>query len=281
MKKLVILGTLATFGTLSAASAAALFGITADNKLVSFDTAAPSTFLSSVNITGLFDADGVTPNSNGSILNFAARPGANAGEFQLYGVDGNANFYQISLGGVATLVSSGFTPAGFSAGFAYDPFNNNFAYADDAAGNYSITVGGAATTNANLNYAGGGTPSIFGLAIDPSFGTIFGLDATTDTLSASFDPLFPTNGKLTQVGSLGINVTSFGGFVVDWDGNLFASLSQDGLSSSLYSINSTTGEASSLGNFGGAGLVSIAVPEPSAILLGGFGFIAILRRRRN
>lgn len=280
MKKSVILGSLASLGLLSVSSAASLFGVTTDNKLVSFDTASPSTFLSSVTITGLFDADGVTPNLNGSILNLTARPGVNSGEYSLYGIDNNANIYQIGLGGAATLVSSGFTPAGFSAGFAYDPFNDNFVFGDDTGGNYSITTAGAVTTNANFTYAGGGTPSIFGMGIDPGFGTVYVIDAETDTLSTSFDPLFPSAGELTPVGSLGFDVTSFGGLVVDWDGNLYASLSVDGLTSSLYSIDTLTGAATPLGGFGGAGLVSVAVPEPSVALLGSIGVLALFRRRR-
>ncbi|MES2437882.1 MAG: DUF4394 domain-containing protein [Verrucomicrobiota bacterium] len=276
MKTTMILGTLASMGLLSAASAASLFGVTTDNKLVSFDTAAPGSFTSSVTITGLFDADGVTPNPGGSILNLAYNPT----DARLYGIDNNANFYQINLGGAATLVSSGFSPAGFSAGFAYDPFNNNFVFADDAAGNHSITTAGAATTNANFTYAGGGTPSIFGLAIDQSFGTVFAIDAVNDSLSTSINPLFPTNSELSLVGGLGIDVTAFGGLVVDEDGNVFAALSTDGLTSGLYSIDPLTGAATSLGSFGGAGLASIAVPEPSAALLGGLGLLAIFRRRR-
>lgn len=281
MKKCVLLGSLASLGLLSLAPAAGLFGVTADNRLVSFDTASPSTFISSAAITGLVGADGSTPDANGAIMNLAARPGANPGEFSLYGIDGNANFYQISTGGTATLVNSGFTPAGFNAGFAYDPFNDNFIYADDAAGNYSITTVGAVTQNPDLTYAGSGTvPSVFALGIDPGFGTIFAIDAATDAFSMSTDPLFPDNGELTEVGALGIDVASFGGMVVDEDGNIFAALSEDGLSTSLYSIDSLTGTASAIGGFGGASLVSIAVPEPSAALLGGIGMLVLFRRRR-
>lgn len=276
MKKSAILGTLASLGLLSAASAASLFGVTDDNRLVSFDTSAPATFTSSVTITGLFDADGTTPNPNGSILNLTYNP-MNG---QLYGIDNNANFYQINLGGVATLVSAGFSPAGFSAGLAYDPFSSNFVYGDDAAGNYSITPGGTVTINPNFTYAGGGTPSIFALAIDPDFSTPFTLDSETDRLAVSIDPLFPAGSELNVVGSLGIDVTSFGGLVVNWDGTLYASLSTDGITSGLYSIDPNTGAATSLGGFGGAGIASLAIPEPSAALLGGLGVLFLFRRRR-
>jgi len=237
--------------------------------------------LSSATITGLFDGDGLTPNSNGSILNLAARPGNDPGTFLLYGIDNNANIYTVNLGGAATLVSAGFSPAGFNAGFAYDPFNNNFVYAGDDAENFSLSLAGAAMANPNFTYAGGTTPSIFGLGIDPSFGTPFAIDAANDSLSSTINPLFPTQSELTIVGGLGVDVASFGGLVVDWDGNLFASLSTDGLTSSLYSIDPATGAATSLGGFGaGVGMSAIAVPEPSSALLGGLGVLALLRRRR-
>lgn len=287
MKKSYILGSLASLAMLPAASAAALFGVTTDNKLVSFDPSAPSVFQTSATITGLFDADGTTPNPNGSILNLTARPGTNPGDFQLYGIDNNANVYTINLGGVATLVSSSFTPAGFSAGLAYDPFNDKLVYAGDNAENFTLSLAGAATANPNLTYSNPivgtpPTPSIFGLGIDPSFSTVFAIDAVNDSLSTSFDPNFPGDSELTILGGLGVNVTSFGGLVVNWDGTLYAAMSTDGLTSSLYSINSATGAATSLGGFGaGVGLTTIAVPEPSAALLGGLGMLALLRRRRH
>jgi hypothetical protein len=274
MKQNIALGMLASLGLLSTTSAATLFGVTTDNKLVSFDTSAPSVFQTSVTITGLFDA-------NGTILSLSART-TSPESFHLYGVDDSARVYTINLGGVATLVPSGFSPAGFNAGFAYDPFNDNFVYAGDNAENFTLSLTGVATTNPNFTYAGGGTPSIFGLGIDPGYGTAFAIDALNDSLSTSINPNFPGDSELTILGGLGVDVASFGGLVADWDGNLFASLSTDGLTSSLYSINSTTGAATSLGSFGaGVGISSIAVPEPSAALLGAFGALALLRRRRN
>lgn len=281
MKKTLLAGCLGSLALHSAASAAALFGVTTDNLLVSFDSSAPSVFQTSVTITGLFDADGTTPNPSGSILNLTARPGTNPGDFQLWAIDNNANVYTINLGGAATLVSAGFTPAGFAAGFAYDPSKDNFVYAGDNAENFTLSLTGTASANPALTYAGGGTPSVFGLGIDPFLGTAFAIDAANDSLSTSINPLFPGDSELTILGGLGVDVTAFGGLAVDFDGNLLASLSTDGLTSSLYSINSTTGAATSLGSFGaGVGLTAIAVPEPASALLGGLGLLALLRRRR-
>ncbi len=287
MKNTIILGVLTSLGFLSNASAATLFGVTTENSLVSFDSSAPSVFQTSVTITGLFDADGTTPNSNGSILNLTARPGANSKNFQLWAIDNNANVYTINLGGAATLVSAGFNPAGFAAGFAYDPFNDNFVYAGDNAESFSLSLTGSATANPDLTYAGGGAASIFGLGIDPDFGTVFAIDAGNDSLSTSFDPNFPGAGsELTIVGGLNVNVASFGGLAVDFDGNLFASLSTDGISSGFYSVNKSTGEASLIGNFttGVSAITAAPVPDGGttcAFLGGTFACLGLLRRKQR
>ncbi len=277
MKSLNAMGLL--LASAGFASAATFFGVTDTNELVSFDATNPVVFQTSVQITGLFDADGVTPNLNGSILNLSARPGAAPGTFQLYGIDNNANVYTINLGGVATLVSAGFTPAGFSAGLAYDFFNDNFVYAGDNAENFTLSLTGTPTANPDFTYAGGGTPAIFGLGIDPSFNTVFAIDAENDSLSTSIDPNFPGDSELTILGGLGVDVTSYGGLVVDWDGNLLAALSTDGLTSELYSIDALSGNAALVGSFS-QGLTTIAIPEPSSALLGLLGAAALLRRRR-
>lgn len=288
MKKTITFGMLASLSLLSATSAASLFGITTENKLVSFNSSTPAVFQTSVTITGLFDADGTTPNPNGSILNLAARPGTNPGDFQLWAIDNNANVYTINLGGAATLVSADFTPAGFAAGFAYDPFNDNFVYAGDNAENFSLSLTGAATANPDLTYAGGGAASIFGLGIDPNFGTVFAIDAVNDSLSTSIDPTFPGASELTIVGGLGTNVASFGGLAADFDGNLFASLSTDSFSSGLYSINTSTGKASLIGNFttGLSAITAAPTPVPDggttfALLGGTLAGLGLLRRKQR
>lgn len=261
-------------------SAATFFGVTEDNELVTFDSSNPGTFLTNTPITGLFDADGTTPNLNGSILNLSARF-TSPGNFQLYGIDNNANVYTLNLGGVASLISSSFSPAGFNAGLAHDPFNDNFVYAGDNAENFSLSLAGAATANPNFTYAVGGTPAIFGLGIDPFLGTAFAIDALNDSLSTTSEIGFPVDSELSIVGGLGVDVTAFGGLVVDFDGNLFASLSEDGNSSSLYSIDSATGAATLVGAFS-KGVGTVTIPEPSAALLAGFGVLGfIARRRRN
>lgn len=260
--------------------AAILLGVTSGNELVEFDTSAPSSFLSSVAITGLKAVDGVTNDPGAVLLNLAYNP-ANG---QHYGVDSNANFYSIARSGAASIIDNTFAPAGFDAGFDYDPFSGGFLFASDAAENVIIGVNGARTTNPALAFAAGDpnasfTPAIFGVGIDPDFGTTYMIDGTLDVLVTSVDPNFS---EIFTIGSLGINVSSFGGLTVDGDGILWGALSTDGLTSSLYTFNTTTGAAAPAGSFGGAGINAIAaVPEPSRAVLGLIGLAGLVFRRRR
>ena len=275
MKTLKVLSVM--LASASFAGAATTWGVTTNNELVSFSSSSPGSFLSVAPISGLFASDGVTSDPSAYIINLAFNP--TSGQFM--GIDSNANVYSVSFSGSTTLLNNTFAPTGFAAGFAYDPFNNNFVYAGDNAENFSISQAGSASANANFTYAGGGSPAIFALGIDPFFGTAFTIDSLTDSLYTSTNPLFPTNSELSLVGELDLDVTGFGGLVVDDDGNLLAALSTDGITSGLYSIDSVTGSSTLIGNFGpGVGLTAIAVPEPSASLLGALSALFLLRRRR-
>lgn len=263
--------------SVSLASAATFWGVTDSNNLVSFDSTSPSSFLSSVSITGLVAPDGVTTDPLAFIVNLSFNP--TTGEFT--GIDTNANIYRIGLSGNASIINNTFSPAGFDAGLAYDPFSGGFVFADDVASRFNITSAGIATLIGTATYGAGdvnelSTPSIFGVGIDPDFGSAFFLDASLGTLAQSFDP---DALELFTVGSLGLEVTSFGDLAFDFGGNLFASLSTDALTSGFYSIDQSTGAASFIGSFG-QGVATIAIPEPSAALLGAIGALTLLRRRR-
>ncbi|HVJ47185.1 MAG TPA: DUF4394 domain-containing protein [Luteolibacter sp.] len=255
----------------AASSATVLTGVTADNQLVSFDSATPGTFLSSVPISGLADPFA-------SIVNLAYH----AGDGNFYGLDTNANFYRISSNGTGTLLNNTFAPNGYSGGLAYDTFTGNLVFGSINAEHFTLTTAGTATANPDFVYGTGDphvadSPSVFAIGLDPITGEAFFLDNATGTLSQSFDPGLS---ELFTIGSLGVGVTSFGALTVDEDGNLFASLSTDALSSSLYSIDKTTGAATLIGGFNNGVSALAAIPEPSAALLGGLGALALLRRRR-
>jgi|GEM_PF-1356062 len=267
---------------LTATTQAAVFlGVTTDNNLVSFDTAAPATFITTTAITGLKMSDGVTNDAGAVLLNLTYHASSDTH----YGIDSNSNFYSVTRGGAATLVSSTFSTLGFAAGFAYDPITDKMLFASDVGENILFSTNGTRTANGNLVYGVGdanfGTaPKIFALGIDPDFGSTYFIDADLNTLVTSLDPNFS---ELFTVGALGIDVTAFGGLGVDAAGNLWGTLSTDGLSSSLYSINTLTGAATSVGSFGpGVGVNSFAaIPEPSRALLLGMAFVGLLFRRRR
>lgn len=277
MKKSLFLGSITAISLIQGLSAASLFGVTNGNNLVGFESSDPAVFTSSVPISGLFASDGVTLDVNAFVVNLSYNPATG----QFFGIDTNANVYHIGLNGSATLLNNTFSPSGFDAGLSYDPFTGGFAYASDSAERFDLTSAGIATSVGPAAYAVGDAnaltaPQVFGLAIDSDFGNAYFLDANLGILALALDP---NAIELTTVGSLGLSVTAFGDLAIDFDGNLFAALSENGLTSSLYSINGTTGAATLIGALP-TGVSTIAVPEPSSALLGGLGALALLRRRR-
>lgn len=258
----------ATFVLPSAAGI--LTGITTDNQLVTFDSSNPSTFLSAVPINGLVD-----PLAH--IVNLAYH----AGDGRFYGIDSNANIYQVSSDGSSTLLNDTFAPTGYSGGLAFDPFTGELAFGTIAGENFSISTDGDVSSSPSFFYAPGDAneaniPSVFAIGIDPAFGEAFFLDDATGTLAQSYDPEL---GELFTIGSLGLSVTSFGALTIDEEGHLFAALSEDALTSALYSIDKTSGAASLIGNLP-VGLSALTIPEPTTSLLGLLGAVLLVRRRR-
>lgn len=265
----------------SSAQAFEFWAVDTNNQLARYDSAAPATSLSSVGITGL-------SNANAWVTDIAFAQGA------LYAVDNNADLYTLDRAtGAATLVSGAFAPAGYDLGVAYDPFlrlqNGGLRVVTDARENFSATLGGVFTAGASA-FVGdgdantGATLAVSGLAIDADFGTGYAFDANLDALFVTFDANFA---EFFTVGSLGGNFTAMASFDFVHGSTLLAALSTDGVSSGLYTVNSSTGAAALVGNFS-TGIQAIAVdasaiPEPSSFAtlagLAGLGLAASRRRR--
>jgi hypothetical protein len=262
----------------TSASAATIFGVDETNRLVSFSSATPGTFDTSVKITG----------TNSSIEALDFRPLNNT----LYGLGTDRVVYTINtLTGVATAASAALGIEGSVFGFDFNPTidrvrivsntNNNYVYNPNDG---SLT--GAPTTSP-LGYAAG----------DPNAGRDPGVSAAAYTSSSFGQPAASTQlyvidpdldvlakqnnngGVLTTVGGLGTDLGSRTSF--DIAGNEAFAFN----GSSLYSVNLESGALSSLGTTSRQlfGIAVAPVPEPGtwAMMILGFGAIGYTMRRRS
>jgi hypothetical protein len=268
------------------ASALAVYGLTTANSLVLFDSAAPGTVNSSVNISGL--------NTGASLRGIDFRPV----DGQLYGVSSDNRIYTINTtSGVASVIGAAgaFSLSGTSFGFDFNPTVDRIRVTSDADQNLRLNpiTGGLAATDGNLAYVGtnvGANPNIVGSAYTNSFlgattTTLFDIDSALDVLVTQAPP---NAGTLNTVGALGFNTSDQVGFDIFFFGNqAFASLTTPGAGSSLFSINLATGAASNIGAIGNSLVISdIAiqqVPEPGTLTLMAaalIGAVAVRRRRK-
>lgn len=269
------------------ASAEMLVGI-AENldgtqSLVRLNSSTPNT-TSSVGISGLTLKE--------QLLSIDFRPLTG----ELYGVSDQNALYTIDTNtGVASKVGTGFTDLlnGGNFGFDFNPQidririvsdadQNLVAHPDTGAANVASTTAvayGAGDINENQQ------PNVVHHAYD---GNVLGAPATSTLLRAidtRLDVLVTqanNAGTLMTIGSLGIDATDIGGFDVATTGNAFAAFSNGvgAIDSTLYSINLTTGAATSIGTIPHtiSGLAAIPVPEPTGALALCFGLIATWRR---
>lgn len=285
---------LAAIFSVSVAQAEALYGLTTDNRLITFDTAAPS-MGSAVGLSGLAASE--------KLLGLDARP-TNG---QLYTLSNLGNVYTLDAStGAATFVTALKAPInGSLLGFDFNPNADVSGAASlrvlTAAGdNYAVNVNpganlGAVTKQTNVSSASGAL-KLTGAAYsnndtNPATPTVL---FAIDTISSSlFSTSAPAGGVYTRVGSLGASSLNVFGFDISGSGVAYAGLTGDDSYSSLYTINLQTGAASLIGAFGIQGntalptivglAVAPAVPEPSTVglMLAGLGAVGFgLRRGR-
>jgi len=216
---------------------------------------------------------------------------------QVYALSSGSSIYTINLlTGVATKVGTGFTTplTGTHYGFDFNPTidririvgnngQNIVANPTNGLANVASTVPvfyGAGDVNA------GATPNVVHHAYDNNIAgaltsQLRGIDVDLNILVTQAN----NAGTLGTVGPLGFDATRNGGFDVDAAGTAWFA-NADGLtSSSLYTINLTTGAGTLVGqlpcNIMGLTAIDPAlVPEPSALAILGLGGLALLRRRR-
>lgn len=170
---------------------------------------------------------------------------------QLYALGSTSRLYVLNTSsGAATAV--GTAPfatllSGTSFGFDFNPTVDRIRCISNTGQNLRLhpDTGGIAAVDGILNPA---TPSVTASAYTNNFAgatttVLYNIDSMTDKLNKQ-DP--PNNGTQVEVGALGINVESVGGFdITSKSGIAYAAL-KVGSMSSIYTINLTSGMATKL-----------------------------------
>lgn len=244
-----------------------VYGVTSTNNLIRFNSRRPNTTLRSVAITGLQGGE--------NILGIDIRPATG----QLFGLGSASRIYRIDpYTGVATAVGSAgaFTLNGTDFGFDFNPVPDRIRVTSNADQNLRLNpIDGTLTaTDGTLAFAAGDTnagqnPNVVASGYTNSFGgstatTLYDIDSNLDILAIQ-NP--PNSGTLNTVGTLGVNVSSEAGFDISPGSNSALAALQVGSSttSSLYSVNLTTGAAAVIGPIGGGVLIrDIAIARNAA-----------------
>lgn len=270
------------------ASGQTVYGITRDNRLVSFNPATPGTLTVDVPITGLTAGE--------TAIGIDVRPLTS--EIFIFG-SGN-RMYSVSTGGVATAVGTGFTAlATTTSSFDFNPTVDRVRVVDAAGNNRRLNpaTGGDAASDTALTYGTGGTPRAVGVAYtnaqfgaNVAAGTVreLFLDSTLNTLgeigslvggNTSFN-----GGVSTTIGALGFDLFDDAGFdIYGPTGIAYVSNLGSTGAASFYTVNLGTGAASLVGQIGSGNrlVTDIAVlPAPGVAGLAGLGMLAMARRRR-
>lgn len=268
------------------AEASLIFGLTGTNELVAFDSSSPG----SVTLIGTISAAGIVD------IDFSAANNT------LYGANGTGQLFQINIGNaLASLVATPLSNIANVTDIDFNPAADRVRVFSDGDRNFRLVPDASAITapqavapagtvindgqftNLAVNLVGSAYTNPFDNAATT---TLYSIDTASNTLQIhSVGPAFST---VAAVGAgLGVDVGSNVGF--DFDQNNVGFVS-DG--SNLYTVDTGTGQLSSIGTVGRSGLVSIAaapaavsaIPEPGSAMVGlgllGVVFGSKLRRTR-
>jgi hypothetical protein len=277
---LLALATLVVAGLAAAPAHAGLLasGLTADNRIVTFDTAAPGTLLSSVPVVGLQPGE--------SLVAIDYRPLTGL----LYAVGSTSRGYLITSNGQATQIGAVFDVGlnGSAFGMDFNPSADRLRIVSNSEQNmrWNPTTGtivdsdpvmAGVQPDTNLSPVGDVVAAAYtNNDQDPATATtLYGIDAGSDSLvliGGQNGMPSPNGGMVTAVGPLGADTSDRAGLDVPLGASTtaFALLTVGGVSQ-LYGVDLATGAATLVGAIGSAGtaIVDLAVsaeaaPQPPA-----------------
>lgn len=283
-------------GQAGSAQAESIYGLTNLQQLVTFDSVG-RTITSNVGLQGF--------SITGEILvSIDVRPATG----QLYGLSNQNNLYVINpLTGARTQIGTTLStaPVGSLKSIDFNPTVDRIRVLSSGGSPNNLRLhpdtGAVAFTDTALAFSAGDTnagdaPAVVNGAYTNSFAgatttTLYDLDAGNDILATQVPA---NNGTLQTVGPIGFNLATAGGFTgFDISGQtglayLVGNNLTGGLTANtLYSLNLSTGAASSLGAIAGASgsfrdIAVAPVPEPSTFALAtiAFGICGYKLRRR-
>lgn len=227
--------------TLPVAGPDQVFYALSNNSLLKFNAKNITTAMSTVAITGLTGTE--------KILSIDFRPATG----ELYGVSNTNKLFVIRLNGAARAIGTGISPVinGTAVSLDFNPTVDRIRLITNTGQNLRLhpETGAVAATDGNIN--GITNPNISGAAYTNSKAgaattVLFDIDLTSKKLYKQ-DP--PNDGKLVEVGALGVEIGSSAAFDISPDNTKVLAAGTIAGASSLYTINLETGKATFAGKF--------------------------------
>jgi Domain of unknown function (DUF4394) len=267
------------------AKAEALVGVSADNQIASFDS-------SNVSAAAFSALTGLSPGE--TLVAIDLRPSNNT----IYGLSSASRLYTINPNtGATTLVaalSNAFVSPVKSYGIDFNPVADrgtgaSLRVVSTSGDNYAVNVVTGAVTVATSVAAGFSgvaySNSNPNQAAAPATTQLYYLNSELDTLAIATTGF--NNPVIASIGPLGVNITNFNGFELLSSGSAFAAgITSTSTFSHLFSVNLTSGQAQSIGQFGASltGLTSapgnVPLPASALLLSGGLAFMAMRKLKK-
>jgi hypothetical protein len=230
------------------------YGLTGDNQLMQINTQNPQVANATVTLTGLQAGE--------SMLAIDFRPATG----QLYGVSSGNRIYVIDPAtGASTAV--GATPfsttiSATSVGLDFNPTVDRIRFVTNTGVNLRLNpiTGGVAATDNPINGVDGATISAVAYTNNRAGATtttLYDIDPTSDQLLIQTPP---NNGTLVPVGSLGVDITSAGGFDISPSGSIALVAVVANGANELHQVNLSTGKLTKLGNLPASNVIGLAIP---------------------